>query len=194
LRQINTAAFAQRSYGRGDGQTDGQPSQRWKCLLGSCRQPPELLYAGLKTSGAGRRPPSSTDNAMLTVVIVIHLMVVTALIGFVLLQKSEGGGLGMGGGSGFMTSRGTTNVLTRTTAVLAAVFFVTSLSLSIIAGLDRKPRSIVPAGTAVPGAPATPGAPPPLSQGGGILDQLGGGAQAPGAPAAPSGPQVPRSQ
>jgi preprotein translocase subunit SecG len=95
-----------------------------------------------------------------------------------------------------MTSRGSTNVLTRTTAILAGVFFVTSLSLSIIAGLDRKPRSIVPAGTAVPGGPAVPGSsPPPLSQGGGgILDQLGGGAQAPSAPAAPGGPQVPRSQ
>ena len=56
---------------------------------------------------------------MQTVVIVIHLMVVVALIGFVLLQKSEGGGLGIGSTGGFMTSRGTTNVLTRTTAVLA---------------------------------------------------------------------------
>jgi preprotein translocase subunit SecG len=133
---------------------------------------------------------------MITVVIVIHLMVVLAMIGFVLLQKSEGGGLGIGGGGGFMTSRGTTNVLTRTTAILAGIFFITSLSLSVIAGIDRKPRTIVPAGTAVPGAPTAPGAPPPLGQGGGVLDQLGGGAQAPApaAPAAPTGPQVPRSQ
>jgi len=79
---------------------------------------------------------------MLTVVIVIHLMIVSAMIGLVLLQKSEGGGLGMGGGGGgFLTSRGTSNVLTRTTAILAAVFFATSLLLSIIAGWDRKPRS-----------------------------------------------------
>jgi preprotein translocase subunit SecG len=131
---------------------------------------------------------------MITVVIVIHLMVVLAMIGFVLLQKSEGGGLGIGGGGGFMTSRGTTNVLTRTTAILAAIFFVTSLSLSVIAGIDRKPHSIVPAGSA--GAPTAPGAPAPLGQGGGVLDQLGGGSQAPAqAPApAPTGPQVPRSQ
>jgi preprotein translocase subunit SecG len=131
---------------------------------------------------------------MITVVIVIHLMVVLAMIGFVLLQKSEGGGLGIGGGGGFMTSRGTTNVLTRTTAILAAIFFVTSLSLSVIAGIDRKPRTIVPAGGV--GAPTVPGAPAPLGQGGGVLDQLGGGAQAPAqAPTpAPSGPQVPRSQ
>jgi preprotein translocase subunit SecG len=134
---------------------------------------------------------------MITVVIVIHLMVVLAMIGFVLLQKSEGGGLGIGGGGGFMTSRGTTNVLTRTTAILAGIFFITSLSLSVIAGIDRKPRTIVPTGAAVPGAPTAPGAPPPLGQGGGgVLDQLGGGAQAPApaAPAAPTGPQVPRSQ
>jgi preprotein translocase subunit SecG len=130
---------------------------------------------------------------MITVVIVIHLMVVAALIGFVLLQKSEGGGLGIGSSGGFMTSRGTTNVLSRTTAILGAIFFVTSLALSIIAGIDRKPHSIVPVGSGAAGAPTAPGAPPPLSGpgGSGVLDQLGGGAQA---PAAPSGPQVPRSQ
>ena len=64
---------------------------------------------------------------MQTVVIVIHLMIVVVLIGAVLLQKSEGGGLGMGGGAGFMSSRGTANLLTRTTAILAMGFFVTSL-------------------------------------------------------------------
>ena len=66
---------------------------------------------------------------MQTVIIVIHLMLVLALIGVVLLQRSEGGGLGMGsgGGAGFMSSRGTANLLTRTTAFLAVGFFVTSL-------------------------------------------------------------------
>ena len=59
---------------------------------------------------------------MQTVIIVIHLMIVAVLIGAVLLQKSEGGGLGMGGGAGFMSSRGTANLLTRTTAILAAGF------------------------------------------------------------------------
>ena len=80
---------------------------------------------------------------MQTVIIVIHLMVVTAMIGVVLLQKSEGGGLGIGSTGGFLSSRGTSNVLTRTTAILAATFFATSLVLSILAGLDRKPRSII---------------------------------------------------
>ena len=80
---------------------------------------------------------------MQTVIIVIHLMIVSVLIGAVLLQKSEGGGLGMGGGAGFMSSRGTANLLTRTTAVLAVGFFITSLFLSWLAGYDRKPSSIV---------------------------------------------------
>src|ERR1700720_4708788 len=115
------------------------------------------------------------EGDMQTVVIVIHLMIVLPMIGVVLLQKSEGGGLGMGGGGGFLSSRGTANVLTRTTAILALGFFVTSLVLSILAGLDRKPRSIISnTGPAPASAPAAPGAPPPLDQGGGggLLDRL----------------------
>ena len=117
---------------------------------------------------------------MQTVVILIHLMIVLAMVGLVLLQKSEGGGLGMGGGAGFMSSRGTANVLTRATGILAALFFATSLFLSILASFDRKPRTIIDGG----GTPV----------GGGVLDRLGGGTPqpAPAAPAAPSGPQVPR--
>jgi preprotein translocase subunit SecG len=131
---------------------------------------------------------------MLTVVIVIHLMIVLALIGVVLLQKSEGGGLGMGGGGGgFLSSRGTANVLTRTTAFLALGFFVTSLLLSILAGLDRKPRSIMQ--NTGPAPASAPGAPPLNQSGGGLLDTLRGGGQ-PAAPPADGGgaPQVPRSQ
>jgi preprotein translocase subunit SecG len=130
---------------------------------------------------------------MLSVIIVIHLMLVLGLIGVVLLQKSEGGGL-VSSTSGFMTGRGTANVLTRTTAFLAAGFFVTSLLLSWIAGFERKPTSIIHTG----GAPTqeTPGA-PPLSGGGGVLDLLKKGPAGNTAPApapAPSGPQVPQSQ
>jgi preprotein translocase subunit SecG len=131
---------------------------------------------------------------MQSVIIIIHLMIVLAMVGLILIQKSEGGGLGMGsGGGGFMSNRGTTNVLTRTTAVLAATFFATSLILSIFAGMDRKPRSVLTPGAATPGAPATPGT-PLGGPGGGVLDQLRGGTPQPPAPAAPSGPQVPRSQ
>ncbi len=128
------------------------------------------------------------------VIIVIHLMLVLALIGVVLLQRSEGGGLGIGSTGGFMTSRGTANVLTRATAILAGLFFVTSLMLSILAGINRKPTSILQGGS--PNAPAAPGAPAPLGGGGGLLNQLQGGAPpaAPAPPAVPSGPQVPQSK
>jgi preprotein translocase subunit SecG len=131
---------------------------------------------------------------MMTVVIVVHLMIVLAMIGVVLLQKSEGGGLGIGSTGGFLSSRGTANVLTRTTAFLAMAFFATSLLLSWIASFDRKPTSILNSG-----APASQqGAPPanaPLGQpgGGGLLNQLRGGEQQQPAPP-PGGPQVPRSQ
>ena len=123
---------------------------------------------------------------MQTVIIVIHLMIVMALSGLVLLQKSEGGGLGMGGGGGggFLTSRGTSNVLTRTTAILAATFFATSLILSILAGWDRKPRSILQGNdpAAPTSQPANPGGTAPLAPGG-VLDRLKGGT-----------PEPPRSQ
>jgi preprotein translocase subunit SecG len=131
-------------------------------------------------------------------------MIVVAMIGVVLLQKSEGGGLGIGSTGGFLTSRGTANVLTRATAILAALFFITSLGLSILAGIDRKPRSII--NTTTPASQQQPGAPPaPLGEGGGVLDALRkqGQQQAPGAPSAPTsapeapaptGPQVPQSR
>jgi preprotein translocase subunit SecG len=125
---------------------------------------------------------------MQTVVIVIHLMIVLAMICVVLLQKSEGGGLGMGGGGagGFLSSRGTANVLTRTTALLALGFFLTSLLLSILAGLDRKPKSILPGGGPAP-AQQNPSL-PPLE----VPDALRGGQPSP--PPGGGVPQVPRSQ
>ena len=129
---------------------------------------------------------------MQTVIIVIHLMLVSALIGVVLLQRSEGGGLGVGSSGGFMSSRGTANLLTRTTAFLAIGFFATSLLLSWLAGLDRKPAQSPLTG---PSAPISqPGAPTPVApSGGGVLDALKQSDQKQ-PPAAPSGPQVPRSQ
>ena len=129
---------------------------------------------------------------MQTVVIVVHLMIVIVLIGTVLLQKSEGGGLGMGGGAGFMSSRGTANLLTRTTAVLAVCFFATSLFLSWYAGYLHKPTSIIstqPASQSQPAGGAAPVAPPTS---GGILDTLKKADEQQNQ--APGGPQVPRSQ
>ena len=129
---------------------------------------------------------------MQTVIIVVHLMIVATLIATVLLQKSEGGGLGMGGGAGFMSSRGAANLLTRTTAVLAFGFFLTSLALSWIASYDRRPSSvIVPSSQSQPANGATPVAPP--SSGGGLLDSLKKSDEQQNQPA-PSGPQAPQSQ
>ena len=103
---------------------------------------------------------------MQSFLIVIHLIVVVALVTVVLLQRSEGGALGIGGGGGFMTGRGQANALSRATAILAALFFATSLIMSIIAGWSRTPRSILdgqaPASTGQPAQPA----------GGNLLDQL----------------------
>src|SRR5437763_16365814 len=99
---------------------------------------------------------------MQTVLIVIHLMVVIGLIVTVLLQRSEGGALGIGGGGGtggLFTGRGQANALTRATAVLAAIFFVTSIALTVLASYGRAPKS---AGQGVPPPTAPPRRPPAL--------------------------------
>ena len=99
---------------------------------------------------------------MINVIIIIHLLVSVGLVGVVLLQRSEGGALGIGGGGGggFLTGRGTANLLTRVTAVLAAVFILTSLALAKLAGGDRVTRSIIdePSPPAID-SPAEPTAP-----------------------------------
>lgn len=120
-----------------------------------------------------------------SVLIVVHLIVVVALCGVVLLQRSEGGGLGMGGGggspTGFLTGRGQANLLTRTTAILGAAFFATSIILSIMAARSRAPQSILDRAPATqqqaPGAPAAPATPAAPAQPGSVLDQLRGGQQ-----------------
>src|SRR5476651_951622 len=130
---------------------------------------------------------------MQTVVIVIHLMIVATLIATVLLQKSEGGGLGVGGGAGFMSSRGTANLLTRTTAILAVGFFLTSLLLSWLASYDRKPSSIINGNPAAQSQPADSATPASKPAGGGILDSLKKSDEQHQSQPAPSGPQVPHS-
>ena len=134
---------------------------------------------------------------MQTVLIIVHLIIVLALIGVVLLQRSEGGGMGLGGSggggvSGFMTGRGQANALTRATAILAALFFVTSIALTVMATSTRAPRSILDG--AAPAAPAPDQQAPAAPQGGNVLEQLQRlqgeqpAAPAPGAPA-PAAPQ-----
>jgi preprotein translocase subunit SecG len=77
---------------------------------------------------------------MQSVLIVVHLMVVVVLVAVVLLQRSEGGALGVGGGGGFMTGRGQASALTRATAILAALFFATSMGLTILARYNQAPE------------------------------------------------------
>ena len=102
---------------------------------------------------------------MNSIVLVIHLILAIALVGAVLLQKSEGGALGMGGGGGgggmggFMTGRGAADLLTRTTAILAACFMATSMILAILAADTRTQGSILDKPQAAPSAPVKPTAP-----------------------------------
>jgi preprotein translocase subunit SecG len=121
---------------------------------------------------------------MSSVLLVIHLIIAIALVATVLLQRSEGGALGMGGGGGggggLFTGRGAANVLTRVTAVLAALFFVTSILLTLLARGDGSPQSILDAIT--PGSKTESTADKPS---GSILPQL------PASEAEPVKPEVP---
>jgi len=108
---------------------------------------------------------------MTTVLLIIHLFVTLALIGMVLIQRSEGGGLSIGSSQGmgaFMGGRGTANLLTRTTAILGALFFGLSLALALLnrgtvgasrSLLDSPPAVSEPAAPAVPAAPKGPAVP-----------------------------------
>jgi preprotein translocase subunit SecG len=82
---------------------------------------------------------------MEAVLITAYLIIVVALIAVILLQRSEGGGLGIGGGNagGLMTVRGSANLLTRTTAILAALFFVTAIGLTVLTEVNRASSSIL---------------------------------------------------
>ena len=128
---------------------------------------------------------------LLNILLGLLIIVGVGLTGLVLLQRSEGGALGIGGGAGgLMTGRGAGNVLTRSTGVLAGVFFLTSIGLALLARvetrpgdiLDRLPGQTAPAETSAPAGPAPIGAPESAQD---LLESLGG----PSAPAA--GPQVP---
>ncbi|MEM9360441.1 MAG: preprotein translocase subunit SecG [Pseudomonadota bacterium] len=116
---------------------------------------------------------------MIEVLLIIHLIICAAMVGVVLLQKSEGGALGIGGGGGgggFLTGRGTANLLTRTTAGLAAAFFATSILLSILSGRPDNPQSrfTTPASTQQQ-APTGSGDGGAAPAGGSLLDKLKGG-------------------
>lgn len=127
---------------------------------------------------------------MQTVLLVIHMMIAASLVVVVLVQRSEGGALGIGGG-GFMSGRGAANALTRLTAYLAGGFFATSIGLALLANHYNQDQSVLdsapPAATAPakPGdAPAAPDAPAPK---GSVLEQLQKGAGQAPIPRVPQG-------
>lgn len=121
---------------------------------------------------------------MFTFLLIVQTLVAASLVSVILMQRSEGGGLGVGGSSsGFMTARGASDFLTRSTAVLGALFVILSIALAAYAGATRQP-TLVDAAVANQAAPVT--AP--------IADQPGPAAD-PSAPAAnDQAPAVPLAQ
>jgi len=137
---------------------------------------------------------------MATVILIIHLMIAVTLVALVLLQRSEGGALGIGGGGGgggLMSGRGVGNALTRATAVLAAIFFVTSLGLGILASRGGSGGSVLDQVAPAAGAPdmSVPGpaslVPAPA---GSDASMPAPATTMPAVPAEPAAPAVPRAQ
>ena len=116
---------------------------------------------------------------MTTVLIVIHIMLVLALIVLVLLQRSEGGALGIGGGGGggggFMSARGAADALTKTTSIVAAGFFLTSIALGVVANQTNRTEDVLQRieGASQTGVPTEGGeAPANVPNAGTLLDDL----------------------
>lgn len=137
---------------------------------------------------------------MEAVIIVIHLMVIVALIAVVLLQRSEGGALGIGGSNQFMSSRGQGNVLTRATTILGVVFFLTSIGLTILSRLQPPPSAILDNVTSttpsttpavLPSSTAGTVGPAPTLPAVGGTGTIGTAAPATPAPATPTAPATP---
>ena len=104
---------------------------------------------------------------MITFLLVVHTLIAIGLVSVILLQRSEGGGLGIGGGTGggMMSARGAANLLTRSTTVLATLFIVSSIVLAVLAAGTNKPKTIdtsLAAQSTTPAAPA-PAAPAPAT-------------------------------
>ena len=80
---------------------------------------------------------------MFAFLLIVQSLIAVTLIAVILMQRSEGGGLGVGGSSsGFMTARGAADFLTRSTAVLGGLFIVLSIVMAAIAGATREPVKI----------------------------------------------------
>lgn len=133
-------------------------------------------------------------SALYTFILVLQALVAAAMIGVILMQKSEGGGLGVGGSpAGFLSARGAADFLSRATAILATIFVALSIALAVLATVGHRasqidvdaankaaaPTPTVPAGPPLQTGPILPGAPAPGTPAtGGIL---------PAAPATPAG-------
>lgn len=121
---------------------------------------------------------------MTTVLILIHLMVVIALVVVVLLQRSEGGALGIGGGGGgVMSARGAADTMTRTTGILAAIFFATSIALGVLAQGDSRADSVLDNLEGRPAVVVPPADAPTGNNQGGVLDELNSLSREPATPA-----------
>ena len=137
------------------------------------------------------------DTMLQTILLVAMILISVALTAVILLQRSEGGALGMGGGpSGFMTARGAGNLLTRATSILAIAFFVCAISLTIAGNFARGSRSVIDAdavgaiavGNEQQTAPAEPAAPTPAAPAAPSLDDLEASLPAASAPASAPAP------
>ena len=151
-------------------------------------------------------------SALFPVLLAVQIVVCIAMIGVILLQRSEGGGLGLGSGggvSGLMTGRGAANAMTRTTVILATIFICTSIALALIAKASRTSGPLTPGTsgkrelTTLPGAPTpspipSPSSPPAIPQPSAPAPATpaapapaSGGQSAPTTPAQPSGGSTP---
>src|SRR5688500_58672 len=112
-------------------------------------------------------PNSSRKPDMFKFLLIVQTLVAASLVGVILMQRSEGGGLGVGGSSsGFMTARGAADFLTRSTAVLGALFVILSIVLAAVAGTTRDPVQVDTSlvNQTAPLAPVTAPAPPPANE------------------------------
>ncbi len=140
------------------------------------------MATGIATSPAISNPAARKSPALITFLLVVHTLIALALVGVILLQKSEGGGLGIGGGTGggLMTARGAANLLTRSTTVLASLFVASSIILAVLAAGTNKVKPIDTSLAPVRSAPVKPSAAPPTA------DPTANPAGLPGLPAIPA--------
>jgi preprotein translocase subunit SecG len=132
---------------------------------------------------------------MENVILTIHLILALLLIGVVLLQRSEGGGLGIGGGGGTMSARGAATALTKLTWIFAAAFITTSITLTILAARSQDSGSVIDSAATAPASDATTTeAPATGTTGGGLAGTdltLPGSSDAPATPPPADAPAAP---